>query len=639
MVASQNIPKAPTSPALPVASVVPLNGSWMADGDKYFKERQYKNALNCYSQAVAADPLSVNAWYNKAQAQVMCLKYLEAIETCSKTLELDSKHASTYFLKSFAHGVLGQYLEALEAATNGLEIDPSNNMVWSTRGQYLYALGRLEEALESFGTALKMSPDNAYFQEVTAKIKKWLQRDGQSPEWAEQVLSFLKRGGFADAVVAYQESMKVDPRAVTKTFDKDYALAHMSNPEKMMKDFENTKSKDQPQIQLELSQKEYEFSREAWVEVLLTNKGKTAARDLVFTFSQDVTLKQLDISPEQVAMLKSGRKALNLDAIPDLPPGGKFKKLVSLTPAKLGQIALEATLNYTDAWGLKQTRTIVVWISVFKPGGQLPAIPGHKMLWRLSSSESANIYVAQRTSDSIRVVVKIPAFTAEQTSQSSEFMNELKQTSKLIHPNIVKVHQFGEQPTAWMTMEYMSKGTLTRRIEHLAVRDALKIAILIADALYYGRMNRLAHCWVTPDNIFFDDQDIPKLANWRIGSITQKLHKSNNISEIVTAYYPPEKISSGLGGLDFFSDIYQLGAILFEMLTGKPIFSETGVALINKIKSGHPHNASLLNSNVSRELDTVIANCLAKNKKDRYQSTAALKTDLLKILAAYNSTK
>jgi serine/threonine protein kinase len=350
-------------------------------------------------------------------------------------------------------------------------------------------------------------------------------------------------------------------------------------------------------------------------------------------------MKQLDISPEQVAMLKTGGKAVNLDSIPDLPPGAKAKKLVSLTPTKLGQIALDAKLNYTDAWGFKQTKSSVVWISVFKPGGQMPAIPGHKMLWRLSSSESANIFVAQRNADNVRVIVKIPAFTAEQTSLVSEFMNEMKQTSKLIHPNIVKIYQFGEQPSPWISMEYMSKGTLTKRIERLAIPDALKIAILITDALYYGRMNRLAHRWVTPDNIFFDDHEMPKLANFRIGSITQKLHKSTTLTEVVTAYYPPEKITTGLGGMDFFSDLYQIGAILFEMLTGKPIFNETGEALINKIKSGHPHSASTLNPNISRELDTVLANCLAKNKKDRYQSTAALKTDLLKILASYNSAK
>ncbi|HSW58622.1 MAG TPA: tetratricopeptide repeat protein, partial [Dehalococcoidales bacterium] len=406
----------------------------MADGDKLFKERRFKEALDCYNRLISTEPLNITAWYNKAQSLVMCLKYLEAIEACTKTLELDPKNAPSFFLKSFAHGVLGQYQEGLEAADKGLEIDPGNYMVWSTRGQYLYALGRLEEALESFGTALKLNPDNAYFKEVTNKIKKWLQRDGQSPEWAEKVLAFLKQSGYQDAVGSYQESIKVDPRAVSRTFDKDYALAHITNPEKMMKDMENTRAKEQPQILLELSQKEFEFSREAWVEVILTNKGKTAAREILFSFGQDVTLKQLDISPEQIALLKTGGKSVNLDAIPDLSPGAKTKKLVSLTPNKIGHISLDVIVNYLDCWGFKQTRKNVIWISVFKPGGQLPAIPGHKLLWRISSSDAANVYVAQRNADNVRVIIKSPQFSPEQTSLVSEFMNEIKQAGKLTHP-------------------------------------------------------------------------------------------------------------------------------------------------------------------------------------------------------------
>jgi tetratricopeptide (TPR) repeat protein len=125
---------------------------------------------------------------------VMSLKYAEAVETCAIALKLDPQNASIWFLKSFAHSMLGQYEEAVDSSTEGLKLEPGNNMVWSARGQYLYALGRLEEALESFGTALKMAPDNPYFQEVTGKIKKWLQRDGQSPEWASQVMDFLQHG-------------------------------------------------------------------------------------------------------------------------------------------------------------------------------------------------------------------------------------------------------------------------------------------------------------------------------------------------------------------------------------------------------------------------------------------------------------
>jgi tetratricopeptide (TPR) repeat protein len=271
---------------------------WLNEGDSYYKARKFKEALICYQKAVEAEPQSAMAWFGKSQSLVMCLKYPEAIISCNKTLELDPKNAATWFLKSFSHGVLGEYQEALDSCTKGLELDPENNMVWCTRGQYLYSLGRLEEALESFGTALKMNPENEHFKLVNEKVKKWLQRDGQSAEFANTVLAFLQQGGNKEALIAYQESLKLNPRTVTKAFDKDFALAHLENPEKILQEQEKSKVQDQPQITLELSQKEYEFSREAWVEVILRNKGKTIARDISFHFSSDVVIKQLDVSPE-----------------------------------------------------------------------------------------------------------------------------------------------------------------------------------------------------------------------------------------------------------------------------------------------------------------------------------------------------
>ena len=199
-----------------IAEPEPSNNHWLIEGDKFNKERKYKEALSCYEKAVEDEPQNAIAWHNHAQALVMCLKYPESIVSCNKALELNPKTAATWFLKSFAHGVRGEYAAAVESCTKGLELDPSNKMVWCTRGQYLYSLGRLEEALESFGTALKMSPDNEYFKEVNKKVKKWLQRDGQSSEWANKILVFLHQGGNQDALKAYQECLKIDPRSVVK---------------------------------------------------------------------------------------------------------------------------------------------------------------------------------------------------------------------------------------------------------------------------------------------------------------------------------------------------------------------------------------------------------------------------------------
>jgi tetratricopeptide (TPR) repeat protein len=605
--------------------------TWLIEGDNFHKIRQYKDALICFEKATEIEPGNARAWHGKAEAQVMCLKYTESLESCTKAISIDSNNAKTWFLQSFAQGVLGQYKEALDSCTKGLDLDPSNKMVWCTRGQYLYALGRLEEALESFGKALKMNPESEYFKEVTTKITKWLQRDGQSPEWARTVMNFLQQGGYKEALETYQDSLKVDPRSVTKAFEKDFALAHLENPEKILKDYEKTKVQDQPQLHMELSQKEFEFSRESWVEVTLMNRGKTPARDLSFNYSSEVVVKPLDVSPDVINQIKQN-KTVDLDTIPELSPGNQVKKLISLMPKVLGQFSLEAKLSYTDIWGAKQSKSSVIWISSFKPSEQLPTIPGYKMLWRLNTGESANIYIAQRISDSIRVVIKITNFSSDQASLCSEFLNETKQCSRLFHPNIIKIHQYGDKPSPWVSMEYMSKGTLRRRIGRLSLTESLPIALKITDALAFARTMRITHRTINPDNVLFDANDVPKLTNWRTGSITQKLHKSNALSEIVTAYYPPEKLFSGLGGVDWLSDIYQLGVLFYEMLTGVLPFQGTGDELIENIRKSNPVPPSVHNSNIPKELDSLILLCLSKNKKDRYQSVANLKLDLEKIV-------
>jgi tetratricopeptide (TPR) repeat protein len=611
--------------------------SLLIKGEQLFHERRYKESLEFCLKATEVDTHNARVWYARAQAEVMCLKYPEAVESCRKALELNPKNADSYFLLSFSYGVQGQFQEALESSTRGLEIDPHNKMVWFTRGQYLYALGRLEEALTSFSTALKLSPDSYYFKEVTEKIKKWLARDGKSTEQIEKVLAFLQQAGNSQMTSVYKESIKVDPRGVSKAFQKDYALAHLQNPEELLQQYEKTRVMDQPQIILEFSQKEFEFGRETWVEVTLDNKGKTAARDITFQFSSEVNMKHMDVTPEMLQKINipGSPKNIDLDSIPELVPGSQIKKFVSLTFTKLGQIALEVKLNFTDIWNLKQTRSIIIWISVFKPGGQMPAINGYKVLWRLSNSESASIYIAQRNTDNLKTVIKIPHFIPEQTSAMMEFLNEVKQASKLVHPHVIRIYQCSESPTPWLAMEYMPKGTLVKQIGRLSLAEALRIAIALADALAFARSIRLSHRSISADNVLFDDKDNPKLTNWRIGPIIQKLHKSQPLSEIATTYYPPEKLIPGMGGLDWLTDTYQFGILLYEMLAGKAPFTGRGEELIAKIKLNKPLKPSDLNPDVIKELDMIVLHCMQINKKDRYQEPIFIKRDLEKVSRHY----
>lgn len=115
----------------------------------------------------------------------------------------------------------------------------------------------------------------------------------------------------------------------------------------------------------------------------------------------------------------------------------------------------------------------------------------------------------------------------------------------------------------------------------------------------------------------------------------QKLGKNQSPVEIATTYYPPEKLIPGMGGLDWLTDIYQFGVMLFEMLTDSAPFPRKGDELIASIKASQPLKPSDLNPDVIEELDTLVLRCMAKNKKDRYQEPLNIIKDLKKISSLY----
>ena len=598
----------------------------IARGDRFSKERSYQEALSCYDSVLAAAPDNKDAWRGKAEALAMNFRYEEAIAACDKSLERNPMDASLWFLKSFCAEMQGDYEQALQSCENGLKLDPKNTIAWCNKGLYLYAMGRLEDSVESFAVARGIDPDGRYVREANEKIQRWLQRDGRDTETIKKVLSFLRGTGYKQDFETYEQSLDLDPRNQATTFEKDFALAHMERPEKLLAEFERERREKQPDLVLDLSLKDFEFGHWSWVEVLLSNKGSAPAREVRLSYPEQVKVKYLDVSPGAVEERSDGK--VNADIIAEILPGNHAKRLVSMMPLNTGRYPLSIVISYLDLWGERQEKTAAVWINIFKPGRQLPVIPGYTLLWKMASS-NADIYVGKRTKNDAMAVIKAPRLEAGDTRLAADFLKAADEWSRLNHPGIVRVLQFGEDPFPWVALEYKDKGPLTKHIGRTSTAEALRIAVGLADALIYSRQMHITHRFINPSNVLISGMDGAKLTNWRVAAVTDKLSLSRSDGEKeFLAYSAPEQVDARLGGSDWSTDVYQFGMLLYHMLARRLPSAGSG--------EDNPPASGIITTGVSEPLDHLVIKCLAMNKNDRYRDMRALKAELEQAIAACN---
>jgi len=153
---------------------------------------------------------------------------------------------------------------------------------------------------------------------------------------------------------------------------------------------------------------------------------------------------------------------------------------------------------------------------------------------------------------------------------------------------------------------------------------------------YAGRL-MVTHRDINPNNVFFDKEGVPKLGNWRLKSVKLKASEGAAGSGSPLTYSSPEQVSFDFGGTDSRTDIYQLGALLYEMLTGKLSFHGDQEALIEKVKAELPRKPSEMGLEAGKHLDNVVLRCLVKQKEERYQDAMALKVYLEKVGEIYGA--
>ena len=251
------------------------------------------------------------------------------------------------------------------------------------------------------------------------------------------------------------------------------------------------------------------------------------------------------------------------------------------------------------------------------------------------------VYEAEDLNLGRRVAVKFVASHKSDPTMPDRFRREARAASALNHPNICTIYDFGEHDgELFLVMELLQGQTLASRIgaKPMPVPDATAIALQVCDALAAAHQSGIVHRDIKPGNIFITNAGQAKLLDFGLAKVVEeddatarrdRLTRSGTTLGTVS-YMSPEQI---LGDdLDARTDLYSLGAVLYEMLTGVPPFRGRSAAEISdSILHGTPAPPMRLNPDVPPPLEAIVLKSLEKDRDLRYQSAAEFRADLKRL--------
>lgn len=248
------------------------------------------------------------------------------------------------------------------------------------------------------------------------------------------------------------------------------------------------------------------------------------------------------------------------------------------------------------------------------------AIPGYRILRKIRQGGMSTVYLAVQQSVDREVAIKVmsPALNND-PSFGSRFYREAKIVGKLSHPNIVSIYDVGSHKHYnYIAMDYLPGKPLTERIARgISLEESLSVVKDIASALDYAHQQGFIHRDIKPDNILFRADGGAVLCDFGIAkSIKTDLNMTSIGSVLGTPHYMSPEQAQGKT-IDHCADLYSLGVVFFEMLTGQPPFTnEDPVAVaVKHLTAPVPKLPSEY-----KTLQPVINKLLAKNPADRYQS-------------------
>jgi eukaryotic-like serine/threonine-protein kinase len=271
-----------------------------------------------------------------------------------------------------------------------------------------------------------------------------------------------------------------------------------------------------------------------------------------------------------------------------------------------------------------------------------------KIVEKLGSGGMGVVYRARDTRLDRFVAIKVlPAEKVADPERKRRFVQEAKAASALNHPNIVHIYDIDQSDgTDFIAMEYVEGKTLDQGIGHRGLRlnDALKYAVQIADALAKAHSAGIIHRDLKPTNIMVNEDGVVKVLDFGLAKLTGQVQADESASTVAVdaegrpiteegvivgtvAYMSPEQAEGKK--VDARSDIFSLGSVLYEMVTGQKAFQGTSkMSTLSAILHQEPKPVSGIAPAISGDLEKLINRCLRKDPARRFQHMDDLKIAL-----------
>jgi len=260
----------------------------------------------------------------------------------------------------------------------------------------------------------------------------------------------------------------------------------------------------------------------------------------------------------------------------------------------------------------------------------------YDILSQLGEGASSVVYLAEDTFNDRKVAVKLAKTDAEMGEEEAKrferlFLNEASLAGKLNHPNIVGVYDaVVEGDQRYIVMEYVPGGSLKKYCSEtnlLPLRQAVLVIFKMCRAMDYAFQNGVIHRDIKPANILLSERDDIKISDFGTAKISHATHTQIDGFLGSPAYMSPEQINEELPSVQ--TDIYSLGVVMYELLTGKlPFRAENAVAMINKILNEDPVPIQTLRPDLPGKLVEIVARAMHKDPKVRYANWFDMASDL-----------